>query len=133
MKEQMKQARAQASDAYANLQKQKPPTQRDTDIPVYPGALLDTKATDSMGAMSAMMPWKNYLYYSEDDLAKVKAFYEQRADRKAPKQSDSRTIVLRQGPNPQAAELTVTLKPASDAGMKTEIMIRKVTSPSEQE
>jgi hypothetical protein len=126
MKAQLKQKRAQANAAQAALPKQKPSAERDTDIPVYPGALLDTKATDSMGVMGAASPFRNYLYYSEDDLAKVKAFYLQRADRKAAPQGDSRTIVLRQGPNPQAAELTVTLKPASGAGMKTEIMIRKV-------
>ena len=114
----------QGNEKNAELQ-QKPPSEREMGVALYPGAIVDTEETAN-GSMSPLM--KVYYFYSADELDKVKTFYEQKAGHKGTQHGNATEIVIKQGANPKIAERSVTVQPAPGeqqrSGMKTEIAIR---------
>jgi hypothetical protein len=108
--------------------KGKPPTEKDLGVPIYPGAAFNAEASAgmSMGDDYAM-----FVFLSNDQPAKVVAFYEQKLKKKAEKSGDMYMIPLKG--KPPVPEEGIVIQPNTMFGgsAKTVISIQKMTGETD--
>jgi hypothetical protein len=109
--------------------KNKPPTEKDLGVPVYPGAKFDA---DASAGMSSGNDYAMYVYLSTDEPSKVVGFYEKQLKTKAAEPAKGRYIIPLKGELPVPKE-GISIEPNTMFGgsAKTVITIQKMVKNGE--
>jgi hypothetical protein len=108
--------------------KGKPPTEKDLGVPIYPGAAFNAEAS---AGMSLGDDYAMFVYLSNDQPAKVAAFYEQKLKKKAEKAGSGYMIPIKG--KPPVPEEGIVIQPNTMFGgsAKTVISIQKMVGEAE--
>jgi hypothetical protein len=109
--------------------KNKPPTEKDLGVPIYPGAKFDP---DASAGMSSGNDYAMYLYLTTDEPSKVVDFYEKQLKIKAAEPAKGRYIIPLKGNLPVPKE-GISIEPNTMFGgsAKTVITIQKMVKNDE--